>query len=112
MLLLLFSYKYFVGLLKDIDVTMELDIILVEMILDMCSKNASLKGLIKMTGVPNYLLKIHLFYLVEYGMISYTGLKHGFTLTQESSRLLSVIAETKYTVYLNDDEYISTIILE
>ena len=69
---------------------MELDIILIEMILDMCSKNASLKSLIKMIGVPNYLLKIHLFYLVEYGMI----------------------AETKYTVYLNDDEYISTIILE
>lgn len=112
MLQLLFSYKYFVGLLKDIDVTMELDIIAVEMILDMCSKNASLKGLIKMTGVLNYLLKIHLFYLVEYGMISHTGLKHGFTLTQEGSRLLSVIAETKYTVYLNDDEYISTIILE
>jgi hypothetical protein len=92
-------------------ITAELDINLVELILESCTNGTSLNNVIYLTRVPRYILKVHLFYLVDHNMISYVGQEHVY-LTQEGWKLFSVIDETKNMVNLNDDEYIATITLE
>jgi hypothetical protein len=89
-----------------------LDIDAVEMILGSCVKGASLVDLMYLVGIPYNSLKVQLFYLVEYNMISYLGQKQAFFLKREGAKLLSVIDETKYLANLSDDEYITTITLE
>lgn len=91
------------------DDTINLDLDAVEMILGSCVKGASLDDLMYLTGIPYNSLKVQLFYLTEYNMISYIGQKQAFFLTQEGWKLLSAIDETKYLANLDDDEYIATI---
>ncbi len=92
--------------------TIQLDIDSVEMILESCIDRASLESMIYFTGVPYTFLKVQLFYLVEYNIVSYVGQERVFFLTQQGWKLLSAIDETKYLVNLNEDEYIATITLE
>ncbi len=92
--------------------TVQLDIDTVEMILESCIDRASLESLMYFIGVPHTFLKVQLFHLIEYNMVSYAGQERVFFLTKEGWKLLSVIDETKYLANLNEDEYIETITLE
>ena len=91
-------------------VVAELDLIKVKTILEYSRNEASLKYLANLTNLSYYILKVHLFYLSEYNMISYLGHKHAFITAKEGHKLLSIIYET-YQV-ASKDEYLGTVALE
>ena len=73
----------------------ELEAIIVERILAMCVKGASfneLKDAIqRIASFSRYILKKYLFYLIEYGIISYQGQNQVYVIMWEGLNLLSII---------------------
>jgi predicted transcriptional regulator len=73
----------------------ELGAILVEQILAMCVNKARFNELKDATqrvaSLSRYSLKKYLFYLIEYGVISYQGQNQVYVITWEGLNLLSII---------------------
>ena len=73
----------------------ELEAIIVERILAMCVKGASfneLKDAIqRIASFSRSILKKYLFYLIEYGIISYQGQNQVYVIMWEGLNLLSII---------------------
>lgn len=73
----------------------ELEAIIVERILAMCVKGASFNELKDATqrvaSFSRYILKKYLFYLIEYGIISYQGQNQVYVIMWEGLNLLSII---------------------
>jgi predicted transcriptional regulator len=72
----------------------ELEAIIVEEILALCFNGARFNELVDATqrvAFSGRVLKIYLFYLIEYGIISYQGKKQVYVITWEGLNLLSMI---------------------
>lgn len=73
----------------------ELEAIIVEQILAICTNGArfnELKDAIqRIASFSHYILKKYLFYLIEYGTISYQGQNRVYVITWEGLNLLSII---------------------
>jgi predicted transcriptional regulator len=72
----------------------ELEAIIVEQILALCFDGARFNELVDATqrvAFSGRVLKIYLFYLIEYGIISYQGKKQVYVITWEGLNLLSMI---------------------
>jgi predicted transcriptional regulator len=73
----------------------ELEAIIVEQILAICINGArfnELKDAIqKVASFSHYILKKYLFYLIEYGIISYQGQNQMYIITWEGLNLLFII---------------------
>jgi predicted transcriptional regulator len=73
----------------------ELEAIIVEQILAICVNGArfnELKDAIqRVASFSQYILKKYIFYLVEYGIISYQGQNQVYVITWEGLNLLSII---------------------
>jgi predicted transcriptional regulator len=72
----------------------ELEAIIVEQILALCFYGAGFNELVDTTqrvAFSRHVLKIYLFYLIEYGIISYQGKKQVYVITWEGLNLLSMI---------------------
>ena len=95
-----------------INISAELDLNTVKEILECTSSGASSESLAILINTPCYVVKMYLFYLVEYTMVSYSGDKRMFVLTGEGQRLLFAINETNQITNFDDDEYVTTITLD
>jgi len=77
----------------------ELQAFIVEPILNACIDDASMNdiarraGLIGSSKIP--ILKYYLFYLIEYGFISYNGQKNVFSIEEEGWKMLHIINKKK-----------------
>jgi predicted transcriptional regulator len=73
----------------------ELEAIIVEQILAICINGARFNELKDATqrvaSFSRYILKKYLFYLIEYGIISYQGQNQVYVITWEGLNLLSII---------------------
>ena len=73
----------------------ELEAIIVEQILAICVNGVRFNELKDATqrvaSLPRYSLKKYLFYLIEYGIISYQGQNQVYVITWEGLNLLSII---------------------
>jgi predicted transcriptional regulator len=74
---------------------------LVESILDACSDEASISDMLN-EGASYYTIKKCLFYLIEYGMISYNGEKRVYFIRDEGWKLLSHINAAKKDMVVTD----------
>jgi predicted transcriptional regulator len=84
---------------KDIE-SPELQANIVEPILKFCVNKSSMLEISWtiqiMLSLPSYIIKIYLFYLIDYEVISYDGQKRIFTITYGGYKLLDAIEkETK-----------------
>ncbi|HZD35380.1 MAG TPA: hypothetical protein VE130_09270 [Nitrososphaeraceae archaeon] len=95
-----------------VNIAAELDLSAVKIILDCSNSGYNLNSMAFLTNMPDYALKVYLFHLLEYNMISYSGDKHLFVTTREGQRLLSMINETNQIANFGNNEYIATITLE
>src|ERR687897_2962624 len=73
----------------------ELEAIIVDQILAICINGARFNELKDVTqrvaSFSRYILKKYLFYLIEYGIISYQGQNQVYVITWEGLNLLSII---------------------
>jgi predicted transcriptional regulator len=74
---------------------------LIESILEACSNEASISEMIN-AGTSYYTIKKCLFYLIEFGMISYNGEKRVYHIRYEGWNLLSHINAAKKEMMVTD----------
>ena len=87
-----------------------LDCNLVESILDACSDEASISDM-RNEGASYHTIKKCLFYLIEYGMISYNGEKRVYFIRNEGWKLLSHINAAKKDMVVTDGDGIADIVI-